>query len=393
MPETRPKKNLSVRSKILFTVIVSVLGLSVLVYVISTQVLLKSYVSIEQAGMEQDLNRAVDAIAEFSDQQFIKITDWASWDESYNYIISRDPKWPPTSIYPSSMANLDNNLAMFTDLSGKIFFIMMTDIQSREEVKSDSVKAYFTEHPELVTHADPDSSTKGLVMLPEGPMIIVSLPVKNGEGQGPIHGSLTFGRYLDAKKVGELGKVTHLNLSVYRIDAADLPREVSEAKAHLIAGTEYVVEPLSSKSVSGFALLKDLNGNPSLILRVDAPRPVFAQGNISLALYLGIGAAALLVFGLVIMILLDQLVIARFMRLTSAVEKINDGRDLSIRVQGGVKDEIGMLADKINQMLAWLKEAREAEASSRREIVTLLSDLKTEKEQAEEMAKILKMKG
>jgi nitrate/nitrite-specific signal transduction histidine kinase len=93
------------------------------------------------------------------------------------------------------------------------------------------------------------------------------------------------------------------------------------------------------------------------------------------------------------MILLDQLVIARFMRLTSAVEKINDGRDLSIRVQGGVKDEIGMLADKINQMLAWLKEAREAEASSRREIVTLLSDLKTEKEQAEEMAKILKMKG
>lgn len=387
--QPRLTKQPSVRFKILLTVVVSILGFSVLVYVTTTQVLVSSYVSIERASMEQDLSRGVDAIQEFSDQQMIKLADWAAWDEAYRYTLTHDQKWAAMTVYPSSMKNLDTNLSMFTDLTGKISFIMVTDTKNVVEVNHDSIASYFRAHPTLVTHSVGES-TKGIVMLPDGPIIIVSLPVLDSAGKGPTYGSLTFGRYLDAEKIADLGKVTHLSLSVYRYDDAGLPEEVAHAKSRLAQGDTYIVEPLSQDTVSGFALLKDLQGNPALILRVDEHRPIYTQGTISLALYLAIGAGALILFGLVILLLLDRLVISRFLRLTSDVEKINDGKDLSRRVVGGVRDEIGVLAEKINQLLTWLSEAREAEAASRRETVNLLDELKNEKEQREEMSKLLK---
>lgn len=383
---------MSVRLKILLTIVVCVVALSAAIYFISSTVLTSSYAAIEEEGMDRDLKRAVDAIGEFSDQQMIKLADWAAWDEAYNYTKDRDASWPPTSIYPSSMANLDNNLAMFTDRTGAIFFIMVTDTKNVVEVDSASVESYFSLHPELVSH-DMGGATQGIVMLPEGPVLIVSLPVLTAEGKGPVYGTLTFGRFLDTDKIEDLGRITHLNLSAFRYDATDLPPSVVEAKKKLDAGQTYVVDPENAASISGYALVKDVNGAPALILKVSEPRPVYAEGQKTLALFALMGSIALLAYGLIIIFLLERLVIARFVRLTNTVQKINDVHDLSIRVEDTVKDEVGMLAGKINQLLGWLGEAREAEASSRREIVNLLDELKKGKEQAEEMARILEKKA
>ena len=98
-------------------------------------------------------------------------------------------------------------------------------------------------------------------------------------------------------------------------------------------------------------------------------------------LFMGIAAVALLLFGIVIIWLLDRLVIARFVRLTSDVATINSDQDLSIRLVGGGKDEIGTLAEHINHMLSWL-------SSSREETRTLLEEVKRGKDRAEDIVKL-----
>ncbi len=379
---------LSVRTKILLTVAISIVALSAAVYFISSLVLLPSYAAIEREAMERDLNRAVDAIGEFSDTQMIKLADWAQWDESYQYTVTRDMEWIRTSIFPDSMANLDNNLALFADETGTPFFLMVTDIAAREETSSDTIRAYLAAHPELVTHTTFESATEGLIMLPDGPLILVSLPVRTSEGEGPILGSLSFGRYLDADKVREIGEITHLALSVYRYDDPALPDGPRQARAALEAGAPYVIAPVSSDLFTGYALLRDVYGEPALILKVEEPRPIYAQGNATFSLYLIIGALALIAFGIIMVFLLDRIVIARFVRLTADVDAINDEKDLSKRVSGGEGDEIGRLAAQINRLLGWLSEAREGEAAARREMVNLLDDLKKQQEQTEEMRRL-----
>jgi sensor domain CHASE-containing protein len=383
---------LSIRTKILLVVVASIIALSVTAYLISALILLPSYLSIEREGVERDVNRATDAIGEFSDSQMIKLADWASWDQAYEYGFTHDRAWTDENIYATGMANLDINILTVADTKGEVFYLQQVDIDAREEVGSTSVASYLASHADLLTHPDAGSETRGLVMLPEGPMILVSLPMLPAEGVGETSGSISFGRFLDARKIAELGDITHLSLSVYRYDDETIPATVARAKARLLGGASTVVEAESPERIAGYALLRDVYGAPALILVVKEDRPIFVQGNITFLTFLGVGAFALLVFGIVIVLLLEQIVISRFVRLTKDVETINENRDLSRKVEGGTGDEIGRLADRINRLLQWLLEARDAEASTRREMVNVMNELKRDKEQMDEMQKILKGK-
>lgn len=386
------RQTLSVRSKIILAVVVSVVALSVAIYLISTQVLLKSYLAIEREAMADNIRRGTDAVNEFSNQQMIKLSDWAQWDEAYDYAISRDQEWIDSTTYPSGLANLDINLSMYSDTEGEVFYLLVADIEERSELSSTTVSGFFRQHKDLIKHPGLTDATQGLVLLPDGPMVLVSLPLRTSEGKGPIPGSITFGRYLDKEKIKDFADVTHLDLSIFSYEETELPADVAQAKANLSKEENEYIAPLSSDRIAGYSILYDLFGAPMLILKVETARPIYAQGNSTLAAYLGIGAFALLVFGLIILFLIERFVTARFFALSKAVDTINVKRDLSIKLAEDVQDEIGKLAGNINTMLAWLTQAREAEASSRREIVNLLDELKKGKEQEEEMRKILENK-
>lgn len=383
------ERTMSVRTKILLTIIMGVLGLSVLVYVIGTQVILKSYLVLERESVEQNIRRVTDAFSEFENQQLIKLSDWAAWDEAYTYARDKDPQWAEDTVYATGLANLDINAMMFSDLAGAAILLMTVDIPARVEVPNADVQQFFSEHTDLITFSELTDSTKGFALLPKGPAIVVSLPLRTSEGLGPSTGSITFMRYLDADKISVFADITHLTIDTYLYSGQELPADVGDAKARLDGGESTVVTPLSPNSIAGYTFVTDVYGKPILLLRVETPRPIYTQGNTTLLLFMGMSVLALIVFGVVILLLLEQLVIARFFRLTGDVAKINDGRDLSMAVTEGEKDEIGRLGEKINQMLKWLREARESEANSRREVVGLLDELKKEKEQAEEMARIL----
>ena len=382
-------KILSVRSKLLFSVVASIVAFSVLIYVISTNVLLESYRSLERTAMEQNLSRAHDAIKEFESQQMIKLSDWAAWDEAYNYARDRNEAWADETIYVTGLANLDINMMLFADPEGVVILLRTADIEKRAEVPQEELRAFFSSHTDLITFASLLEKTSGLVVVDGNPMFLVSLPLRTSEGKGPSTGSISFGRYLDVGKVEDFAQVTHLEVSLFPYNDAYAPSDVLEAKAALLGGAQEVIIPKSDERIAGYTFVYDVYGEPILILRVETGRPIFTQGLVTLYTYLGIGGAALLLFGLLILMLLDRLVISRLVFVSRDVEKINDVKDLSIRLAGGEKDEIGRLAEKINQMLAWLSEARKGEAASRREIVNLLDELKREKEQREEMEGLL----
>ncbi len=385
----RPK-SLSVRSKILFVLVTGIVIFSVLIYLLASALLFGSYRAIEKDAVTKDLQRVEDAIGEFENQQMIKLSDWAAWDEAYQYAITRDEQWAKETVYATGLANLDINGMIWSDTEENIFLLMAVDIYARTEVDSTSMATYLATHQELLRHDNLTDATKGLVMTPEGPMIIVSLPLRTSEGKGPIPGSLTFVRYLDQEKIEEFAEITHLALSAYRYDAADLPEDVERAKVRLSKESPRFVEPVSESSIRGYTLIHSLTGEPALILKIENPRPIYAQGNLTFALFMGVGALALILFGGVTLLLIDRTVIARLVSLSGTVQKVNEKKDLSPTIDAGEPDEIGRLGQNINHLLLWLREAREGEAASRREMLNLLDQKTKENEQQEEQTRIMK---
>lgn len=378
-------RNLSVRTKVLLAIAVGIVAFSGLVYVISNAVLLQSYLDIEREEVVKDIGRAHDAIREFSRQQTVKLKDWSQWKDSYDYGKGENESFVESNLTGPTLANLDLSLMGYFDREGIPIGVFITDAPTGNTVLTDIHTEFLLNEPSLIIHESEESVEEGVLMFSDGPYVISSLPLLNTDGTGPTSGALVFARKLDEEKIREIGELTHLSVSLFPFESAELPDDVVYGKELLSLGATHAVVPVGQNLVRGYTILHDINGKPVLLLRIESTRPIYAQGSVSFVLFMGVGAIALLLFGVVIVLLIEQFVVARFVRLTRDVEKINSVHDLSMRVGGGAKDEIGRLGEKINLMLGWLGEAKDAEEKSRRSIERLLEEIRRGKERAEEM--------
>ncbi|KND51635.1 MAG: two-component system, NarL family, sensor histidine kinase BarA [Parcubacteria bacterium C7867-001] len=380
---------LSVRTKILIAIVAAVVVLSGVMYVISSGVLLASYQKLEREAVIKDLDRATDGLKGFVHANIMgKMYDWAEWDDPYFYVQTFDTDRNVTfeeEILPvTALYNLNINVLLFTNLAGRGITIRYADLENEQpgpDAEAEEVKRIIVSYPSIINHPDINEGSEGYILTPKGILAVASRPLTQTNGDGPTSGSLTFARYLDAGVINEIADTTHLALEVYRYDEQQLPDDVLEAKQKLTGDTKYYTKPLTPTTIVGYTLYNDIDGKPVMIIKITDPRPVYAQGQLSFLTFLIISGLAILVFGFLIVFLLERLVISRFVQLTSDVSKINDVHDLSIRVDGGIKDEVGRLADKINQMLLWLSASQKKEAAA-------LEEVKHGKERAEELVQV-----
>jgi signal transduction histidine kinase len=187
-------------------------------------------------------------------------------------------------------------------------------------------------------------------------MRITSQPILTSRGTGPIRGSVIVGRYLDAQAIENLARVTGLSVSVYRVNDAQMPFDFQAVRYALSKKTPILVRPLTRQTIAGYTLLTDIYGKPALLLRVDVPREIYKQGQLSQR-YLNLSVLIVgLVFSAVTLLLLERLVLYRLAGLSADVGSIGERGDLSRRVFIKGNDELSSLAGTINQLIQRVAE-------------------------------------
>ena len=186
-------------------------------------------------------------------------------------------------------------------------------------------------------------------------MLIASRPILTSEDEGPVRGALIMGRYLDAATIRHLSKITHLSLVMHSFNDQKLPSDFQSVRSSLSEETPVIVQPLSDHKIAGYTLIKDIYGEPVLMLRVDIPRKIYRQGQVSMGyLFLSLLLAAL-VFGAVVLMLLEkQVLLALLSKGIIRIEKVND---LSMRLSVAGRDELSSLAKEINRMLEAMEKS------------------------------------
>jgi PAS domain S-box-containing protein len=122
-----------------------------------------------------------------------------------------------------------------------------------------------------------------------------------------------------------------------------------------------VVKPLDHNEIAGYALLRDLQNQPSLMLRVDLDRDIYAQGETSLHYLLLALLLMGLAFGVVTLLMLERLVLSRLMNLSRQVGEIGNSGDPSKRVEElPGNDELSELANILNRTLHRLESSQAA---------------------------------
>jgi hypothetical protein len=300
--------------------------------------------------------------------------DYAAWDDTYTFVVDRNQEYVEKNLVDSTFINLGLNLILIVNPSGEIVFQKGFDLQQKREIPiSSSILNHISADSPLVHHSNEESMVEGIIVLAEGWLLVASSPILTSKYSGPIRGAFVMGRYLDSEEITSLGQTAHLSISINRIDDLKLPSDFQMAWQELLEGrNEIVVIPLDEDSVAGYALIDDVYGKPSLVLRVDLPREIYkeAQKNATYFIYSLIVTAS--TFSVAIALLIERLVVSRVTRLDDMVKRIGKRGDMSARVPATGNDEISSLGNSINNMLALLEEHRR-ELSTERDKLELVT--------------------
>jgi signal transduction histidine kinase len=114
--------------------------------------------------------------------------------------------------------------------------------------------------------------------------------------------------------------------------------------------------PLNETQIAGQTLYRDILGKPAFLLQVNIPREIYRQGLSSVRVLMLALLLTGLVFGGMMLFLLQRLILSRLSHLNRNIQTIGATRNLSTRVAVKGNDELTDLARSINGMLEQLTE-------------------------------------
>lgn len=331
---------MSLRTKTLSIIAVTLAVLAVTVYISSSEIVLGRFQNLEEDQAARDLNRARGAI----DTEVTRINsvggDWAAWDDTYAFVQGDHATYAEDNLSIDSLLNLHINMMLFYNADGELVQASGLDLQQEAEVDvPDTVLSSIEGVPGLLRFEGTSDSTSGLITTPEGPLLLSARPVITSERAGPIAGSFVIARYLDEALLADLSAVTELNLS-----AAPMGESAAD-----------VIEPLNSDNLTATTVLTDVTGQPAFGLQVEMPRDVYKEGQETIRYLLFALLVIGLVFGLLVTLLLERVVLKPVHTLSSFVQSV--GSSLSKRAPQMGRDEIGRLARSVNKMLASIEQS------------------------------------
>ncbi|NHC36872.1 bifunctional diguanylate cyclase/phosphodiesterase [Scytonema millei] len=295
--------------KTLFPIGVAFTSLIGVLYATASLILFKNLHQAEQRHTRQAVEGVLSAFTQSKKDLSIHIDDWASWNDTYNFVLDRNQDYINSNLYPAGLLALKLNLVLYVQPSGKIVYGTGFDLNTQKYKSiSPALKPHLVPQSPLVRHKTIQNGTVGIVNLPEGLILVGAQPILSSEDKGPIRGSLIFGRYLNAGTIATLSKSTRLPLAVRAIDRADLPADFQVMRNLLSPTNKILVRPIDKNTIAGYALLPDIYGKPAAILRVDIAREIYHQGQTSWYYLTILLAVVAIFFATIIFQLIEKLV-------------------------------------------------------------------------------------
>lgn len=303
---------MTIRKRSLIQVISIVTGLIAVTYLISRVILLNGFIKLEERDTQKNVMVAKGVLSDKINNLDTKISDWANWDDAYKFVEDINPNFIKSNLADQALVDLKINFLIFINSAGNTVFSKGFDTDENHALPiPESLKKYLTLDSLLVKHPDINSAVSGILMLSEGPLLVVSKPILTTEKQGPIHGALIFARYLDSTAIKGLSETAQLPITIRRFNDPQLPQDLKSQQEAFYKGKDTLVKPLNGRKIAGYTVLKDIFNNPALILKIETPRGIYRQGVTAINYFLIALVLVGLVFGRIIYLPLEKEVVRR----------------------------------------------------------------------------------
>ncbi|OIN99390.1 MAG: hypothetical protein AUJ49_11185 [Desulfovibrionaceae bacterium CG1_02_65_16] len=321
-----------------------------------------SLTDLEREQALRNLDRARNAVGERLRNLDEVIMDWAIWDDSNHFMNGNAGDYVAANLNDRTLASLHLWAVVFMDRAGHPRWAQGFDPENgrKAPLPAGLMDALRPDSPILAATCVEDR-VKGLLLLPQGPMLLASCPILDSEGKGPATGTLVMLRAIGQREGAEIAR--HARLPIF-FERADTPP--SEDIAGLLRGG--ALGPItgeSSENIYGGALIMpDIQGKPALRIILRETRDIKTKGESGLWRSHLWATAGALAFLAMMLLFLERRVLRRISRLKDQVEHVGaalGGPDTPgpAHVDMPGNDELSALAARINQTLADLDRSRQ----------------------------------
>ncbi len=344
----------SLRARVIALIAGTTLALVMLLYAPLSYIELRSFARLERQLAVRNVQRVRNEIDSTVETLAAFAADYASWDDTYTYMESRDPAYIESNFVESTFSDNRLSLVMLVAPDGEIVYGQAYDLENETFVPLPEPLRHFEPDDMLIHHLDEESEVSGILALPEMVMYFTSQPILTSNGGGPPRGALIMGRLIDGMEIARLSQTTALSITMQTTPSeAESAVEFCQAPVSL-HGDPVQVFPVDGETLVGCTIVNDIYGEPALLLRVAMDRSVYNYGKALMFSILVLLLAAGVIFGAVLVRILDGMVLSRLNALSADVARIGAlGRegDFSRRVSVSGEDEIARLGQGINAML------------------------------------------
>jgi PAS domain S-box-containing protein len=360
---------LKLRTRVVIVVMATTLCLSAILFGVLQTVLTRDYEQIENKYMQQNLDRIQFAI----DEQEINISKllsaYAVWDATYTFVEDSNQAYIDNYFVAPTFVNSEINIFAIIDNSGKIIHAENFDLRKRVEAPLSEETKNAISDSYILCHTL-QKGPIGILQTGEGPLLFATYPILTSMAEGPVHGTVLMGRYLDDRLIEILSTLTKLPITINKLE--DFNTKNANNIPALSAGNPVLIKPFDSKTLSGYYIVSDIHGNPYLVVGAQTPRDIYSQGRITILwLLLGIAVIAGAII-LAIVLFLDRLVLSRLKILSNFAAGISREGTFSSRVYLKGQDELAGLSNEMNAMIAKLAAVNNSLLESENKYSTLV---------------------
>ena len=338
--------------KMFFVFAVTILVSVLLLAGVSHYFLMGSFSKLENEQVAKDVEHAKASLDLLFQSLNTSAEDYAYWDQVYGFMKDPSNATFDKEFQDGTMAGLGINFVLVQDARGSTVFYKGIDHRNGGQLTlPDGVVAKLTAAWPLQMDALYQRPQHGVLMFPDGTYLVAARAILTSQRQGPPMGVMFIGKRFDKDGADTLAHMSLLSIELRGL-ASNLPTDYRTAWGDLQDKRIAVkVTPIDENRIEGFTLLHDIFDEPALILRVDAPRPIYQRGLLSTKyLIAAVGSVALLSITS-ILIFFNRAVLSRIGQLSKDVQAVgNQGSHISRLTVTG-HDEVASLGTAINGML------------------------------------------
>lgn len=359
-------RGVSLQRKIILMLAGTLLILMGAVYAFAAIFGTRGFLAIEEKASARATKAALGVIESELEALGTKLSDWAAWDDSYQFMIDENEEFIASNLLRESVEGLGLRAIVFLSPSRQVVHSAVVDPQRDELGRADgTLESMCRDVAASGTFERIEDARAGLILLPQSPVLVAASPILPSNREGEARGILFFVKDISPELVGKWASRSRLDMDLWRLDAGGIPEDVIAHMERIEGDGQVAVHAIDDDRTCGYTIVRDLLGRPALALRTTMQRYVVQEARSVATKFVLVTLLAASVLVALAWGLLRVAILNRLESFQHEAVAIAGQRSFDRRLDDRGADEISTLAHAMNSLLDAIVDAKaKAEAAN-----------------------------